>query len=653
MSNILDPIRFPLHGTRLIEASAGTGKTYTLAALYVRLVLGHGESSDSASSDAAGRQRSLLPPDILVVTFTEAATRELRDRIRARLAQAALCFAGRQQADDNDVFLRSLLEEYPVEEHPACAARLDAAAQWMDEAAIYTIHGLCNRMLRQHAFDSGSLFTLELNQNEQSLREQACADYWRSFFYGMGKAETEALINQWPTPVELLKAVRPILDKQHHFAKDERTPEQIIQQVMAERAAILNELKQRWGSWITELSDLFEDAWSSERLKKSKPSNRANIRNWLEKIINWSQDNDLDTPDLTDTFFQRINFASLSEASDKIDDIIQHPAIAAVDELKDISAQLPHLLPILLPHAGYWISARLDQYKRQHGMIGYDDMLTRLRDALLGQQGPRLAQVIRQQFPVAMIDEFQDTDPVQYEVFSTLYLNQPGTTWLMIGDPKQAIYAFRGADIHTYLAAKQANQESLYTLATNFRSTKGLVEAANHLFGYASKYEKGSFLYQEIPFAPVQANDRHERLLIDNKPADAMTLWQIDGRTDSDATDPSMSKGQYIEEMAQRSASEIVRLLNLAETGRCGFEKEAAEALAKSNLKVLRAANIAILVRDGREAAAMRNALSQRGLRSVYLSDKDSVFEIGRASCREREKVPVVAVALTQKRHCA
>src|SRR5690554_5955257 len=245
MSNILDAIRFPLHGTRLIEASAGTGKTYTLAALYVRLVLGHGESSNTVGSNTIDSQPALLPPDILVVTFTEAATRELRDRIRARLAQAALCFAGCQQADDNDVFLHGLLKEYPAEEHPGCAARLDAAAQWMDEAAIYTIHGFCNRMLRQHAFDSGSLFTLELNQNEQPLREQACADYLRSLFYGMGKAETEALINQWPTPVELLKAVRPILDKQHHFAKDERTPEQIIQQITAERAAILNELKQR------------------------------------------------------------------------------------------------------------------------------------------------------------------------------------------------------------------------------------------------------------------------------------------------------------------------------------------------------------------------------------------------------------------------
>src|SRR5690606_22931607 len=154
-------------------------------------------------------------------------------------------------------------------------------------------------------------------------------------------------------------------------------------------------------------------------------------------------------------------------------------------------------------------------------------------------------------FPVAMIDEFQDTDPVQYQVFSTLYENQPGCAWLMIGDPKQAIYAFRGADIHTYLAARRATEGSLYTLDKNFRSAKGLVDAANHLFEYASNYVDGSFLYRDIPFMPVQANDRAERLLIDGKPADAMTLWQLD----NDGDDPSMAKGQYLQEMAQRSAS--------------------------------------------------------------------------------------------------
>ncbi|MFP5475087.1 MAG: UvrD-helicase domain-containing protein [Gammaproteobacteria bacterium] len=150
----LDPLRFPLHGLRLIEASAGTGKTYTIALLYLRLVLGHG-----GPGSAFGRP--LTPPEILVVTFTEAATQELRERIRARLDEAARVFAGEAEAPAGDA-LAALLADYAPEARPGCAHRLRVAAQWMDESAIATIHGWAWRMLREHAMGSGSLFAQTL-----------------------------------------------------------------------------------------------------------------------------------------------------------------------------------------------------------------------------------------------------------------------------------------------------------------------------------------------------------------------------------------------------------------------------------------------------------------------------------------------------------
>ena len=170
----LNPLAFPLSGTRLIEASAGTGKTYTIAALYVRLILGH-------EPDNAVSARELLPPDILVVTFTDASTKELRERIRARLTQAARFF--RQQPIDSDDFLESLRASYDPSAWGACARRLELAANWMDESAVYTIHSWCNRMLQQHAFDSGSLFRQEVNTNDVALLNEVVRDYWRTFFY--------------------------------------------------------------------------------------------------------------------------------------------------------------------------------------------------------------------------------------------------------------------------------------------------------------------------------------------------------------------------------------------------------------------------------------------------------------------------------------
>src|SRR6056300_645743 len=127
----LEPLEFPLSRASLIEASAGTGKTYTLAALYVRLVLGHG--GDHAFN------RELLPPEILVVTFTNAATLELRDRIRSKLNATARLFRGLEEGDDD--FTCSLKQSYSPEEWDVCALKLERAADWMDEAAIFTIHG--------------------------------------------------------------------------------------------------------------------------------------------------------------------------------------------------------------------------------------------------------------------------------------------------------------------------------------------------------------------------------------------------------------------------------------------------------------------------------------------------------------------------------
>ncbi|WP_038997310.1 UvrD-helicase domain-containing protein, partial [Pseudomonas putida] len=168
-------LSFPLHGSQLIEASAGTGKTFTISALYLRLVLGHGGEQ--------GFGRELLPPQILVVTFTDAATKELRERIRTRLAEAARFFRG--ELSEADPLLQQLRDDYEPSLWAACANRLDVAAQWMDEAAVSTIHSWCQRMLREHAFDSGSLFTQTLETDHSDLLGQVMRDYWRRFCYSM------------------------------------------------------------------------------------------------------------------------------------------------------------------------------------------------------------------------------------------------------------------------------------------------------------------------------------------------------------------------------------------------------------------------------------------------------------------------------------
>jgi len=204
MSQLLDALTFPLHGSRLIEASAGTGKTGTIAALYLRLVLGHG--------GAGGYARPLMPPEILVMTFTRAATRELSNRVRERLVQAAACFRGEAEADDPS--LEALAAAYDDEAARLVAAhRLVLAAETMDEAAIFTIDAWCQRMLREHAFDSGSLFDEELVSDERALFEDAAHDYWRQHVYPLNGAALASLLSCWSDVEALKRSVRELVQR--------------------------------------------------------------------------------------------------------------------------------------------------------------------------------------------------------------------------------------------------------------------------------------------------------------------------------------------------------------------------------------------------------------------------------------------------------
>ena len=599
-------LRFPLHGSRLIEASAGTGKTFTISALYLRLVLGHG--------GADGFVRELLPPEILVVTFTDAATRELRDRIRARLVEAAKVFRAEEQGDD---LLRQLRDDFPNEQWPACARRLDIAAQWMDEAAVSTIHGWCQRMLREHAFDSGSLFTQTLETDHGELMAEVVRDYWRQQCYPLDDAALGWVMQHWQHPDTLLKnKLRPLLGEPDPAPSEALGV--LLEQALETQAHELAELKAPWAAWADELEGLLDAAVAAKAVDGRKIQVRY-YQPWFAKLREWAASDEA-TLDIG-TGFTRLTPDGLAEAWKKG----EPPQHAALDAMAGLQGRLDALAgpaEAAQRHAAAWVRQRFEQEKRRRAEMGFDDMLSRLDAALQGDNGVRLAEVIRGQFPVALIDEFQDTDPLQYRIFDAIYRiedNDRETGLFLIGDPKQAIYAFRGADIHTYLRARYATDGRHANLDTNFRSSQALVDAVNRVFQLAEARADGcgAFLFREgddnpLPFLEVKAKGRQEVWQVAGEQPEALSLWHL-------PSEEPLSGTAYQKEMAARAASEIARLLNLGQQGQAGFAKS-------DEFKPLRPSDIAVLVRNGREAQAIRGQLAGRGVRSVYLSDKDSVF---------------------------
>jgi exodeoxyribonuclease V beta subunit len=617
----LNPVDFPLSGVRLIEASAGTGKTFTIAALYVRLILGHSPGNSAPASP-------LLPPDILVVTFTEAATQELRERIRDRLSQTARFF--RNQPVKTDPFLEAVRADFPESDWPASAHRLELAANWMDEAAIYTIHGWCNRMLQQHAFHSGSLFRQEVNTDDTELLHEVVRDYWRTFFYPLTDTPCRAVTRFIRSPAALAGLVAPLLPETEALGLDCNED--------------IGSVFQSWEAWETQRQALEKSArahWINEQCVIDELLNSASEKGWLngnkyrkaslgdrlKAMAEWTSGRSSQAIGELEKFgFNKLSSALVKTHLDK-KERLRHRAFESVDELVGHCDKEIDIDGKICLHALHWIRNRYDSEKQRMARMTFDDMLTRLDNVLQGQSGELLKKTIREQYPIALIDEFQDTDPIQYRIFSAIYPanNEEDSGCFMIGDPKQAIYSFRGADIYTYLKAHKHTKGRRHTLTTNYRSTNALVEAVNQVFLYADgNHPAGVFRFKReqenpLPFLEVGAQGRKEEWRIDHRPAPALTFWLLnEGK--------AVGMPEYREKMAEAAASEIVRLLERAKAGRAGFQSE------ESLQPPLKPSDIAILVRSGTEARTMRKALAKRKLRSVYLSEQDSIFRTREAS---------------------
>ena len=590
----LDALALPLQGLQVIEASAGTGKTWTLATLYLRLVLGHGLPG--------GLANGLYPPQILVMTFTEAATAELRSRIRARLAQAAAYFAADPLAHDMagqpvDAALQDLRDAFAPTDRAACAHRLDLAAQWMDDAAIFTIHGWSSRMLREHAFDSASLFQQSRVEDSARLRLQVVQDYWRRWYYGMDAAQLAAAGQLGATPDTLVRALKS------RWAAMERGPDQAPLVAPPPDAAL--QAHAQWRAALQGLEDqaraachgdfiaLLEQAIAAKSLSRYRKTWPQELAAWAAPPGGWTGYAEL-TGELRKDYRRRIgHFARDTLLEKGWEAGAQLPGSVALQALWDHLEAMPATQERLLDHAAVECDQAYRRAKAQSAQFDFSDLLQRLYYALQAEDG-RLADAIRAQYPVALVDEFQDTDPWQYGALSRIY-DRPGpgpAALVMIGDPKQAIYSFRGADLATYLRARD-QAEALHTLQGNFRSTPGLVQAVNHVFSAAAAP------FGDIAFAPVQAL-RHDLpgFAVGGQPQAAMTVW-----LQPFAKPPR--KELHIETLSEGVATQMVALLN---TG------------------AATPGEMAVLVRNAQESQAIRRALLRRGVRSVYLSDRDSVF---------------------------
>jgi exodeoxyribonuclease V beta subunit len=588
----------PLHGVRLIEASAGTGKTYTITSLYLRLIIGH-------------QCEALSPENILVVTFTRAATEELRDRIRGRLKQALTDFNNIQS---NDTVIELIRSQLDAEQLQNAKQRLKDALQLMDLAAIYTIHGFAQKLLRQHAVEANVSGDFELIINEADILTQAVQDVWRSSVYPLTGETLSLIINQWSAPEALLKQTRNLLYRDVDFHLGEATGD--FEKISNDYKMAKDELQEQWHA----NSEFFIN-----EIKTNKDLNATFGKGIATKINNielFLTGQKVSSKDLL-TALNSFTHSGLVKSVKKNGEPLNH---SLSDYFQNVSDYHEPYYKAKDYQLRKWrisltkkIKQRLMLLKQRKLIIATDDLLTNLNNALDKHDDSQLADPIRKQYPVAMVDEFQDTDAAQYALFRKLYVDtakqNSALALFMIGDPKQAIYKFRGADIFTYIKAKNEVTKA-YNLDTNYRSTEGMVAAVNTIF---TQHHKPFIYDNDIPFISVKAKDNADRLKLHGQEQKAL-CWKYINTDQKEISSASV----LVEEFAQDCAEQIAVLLNTSDQG---------DAVLVGNDNVstkLKAKDIAVLVRSGRQAQIVKNALTQRGVGCVYVG-QDNVFESAEA----------------------
>jgi exodeoxyribonuclease V beta subunit len=594
-----DPmLDWPLEGTHRIEASAGTGKTFALALLHTRLVV----------------ERDLPVKKVLAVTYTIAATEELRERLRRQLGRAATLAllddaaldAACASEDAAEAITAHVLKDRRRREDAAkLAMRLRRALAEVDLAPIHTIHAFCQRILANHALASGEpLVPGEFVTSERALHEEIALDVWRRW---TREGETaEWLYSLWPSTVALARDLRLLLGADRILpARAEPDPD-----ALAALEAAAAALRSACSDHLADARRMVEAARSNGVLHRGRPKDKKLADLWAALAAfeggaplgdEICRDLDVLTPaGIADRVLER------HKATARIESPLLHAIASYLGVRRAAARAYAAARANLLHDVRDSALARMAAIKRERGLTGFDDLVERVHAALSSAHGARLAAALRDDYPAALVDEFQDTDARQWSIFRRVYVEHDcatPTTLFLIGDPKQAIYRFRGGDVHTYHAAG-ADAETTQTLDRNFRSRPRMIEAVAAVFaaGGAFPFADGETRYPEVAGGGRIADGD----FLDGKRA-APALHLVNLSRSPNAPSSPMRAVPARDLAAAVAATEIQRILTEGPL-------EVREGDARRRIVP---GDIAVLVNRNDEAVRVQRELASRGIASV------------------------------------
>ena len=553
----------PLEASNLIEASAGTGKTYSIAILVLRLVL----------------EKQLPIKSILMVTFTKAAVAELEERVRLFIRTAYKASLGKAIHDPNiDQLVKKAIANAGSKE--LVQQTLREAVLFLDETSVLTIHGFCQQTLLEFAFETNQLFGVELVPDISPFLEAALNHFWRRHVTTMNSGLLEKI---WEGGMKwnIQKLLQEHLSGKHYLGFEEKKD-----------YAITTAMQKKW---LKELAGL------DEKERQLQEELLAYIKTHRKRLTTACEENTYAKRSLLALIGTPAEFVQVIHSKRTVGYIIKlfPDILAKLDVFNKVSEEKGQILKQIRQQlnglAIKEVGETIRLFKERNNILGYDDLIDNLHTALVKRDNPGLESVLRKKYKAVFIDEFQDTDRQQYEIFNKAF--SQNTILFYIGDPKQSIYGWRKADIFTYFQARNGVRE-VYSMNQNFRSSAGYIEAMNRFFLPSEGFDTFFFNGESdaIEYIPVESPEENTKGgFYKNSIPEVPVSIRILPR----------------DEIASTAAALVSDLLR---------DKDYQLKKGKDHRSLL-PSDIGVLVRTKREGMEMKAALSRLGIPAVTLDD--------------------------------
>ncbi|MGB3452628.1 MAG: exodeoxyribonuclease V subunit beta [Moheibacter sp.] len=488
------------HGSsNLVEASAGTGKTYSIAILVLRLLI----------------EKKIPIQEILMVTFTTAAVAELQERIRKFIRDAhRYCLGG----EIEDQRIKEIVDQADRDE---VKRLLNSALINLDEISVFTIHSFCQQTLNEFAFETGQLFSAELTSDDTEIIEKEIQDFWRKHVTTIREDFLVELSSSGMSRENIAKHLKNHLSGKKFFFYDENLKYELDgekQEELLDEINLANEKLKAENAKLTEFVESHKNDFS-DRCEgnlpepfQAKKGDFTNAKKHIKEHIH-------DTDKFIEKIIEKSGSAYIQNIFPDLLDELENVGVAETEVENRKNDSLNYLYSFAIQE----ISNGIRRFKTNHNLMTFDDLISNLNRALNERENEKLEKLLQAKYKAVFIDEFQDTDRQQYGIFKKAF--QGNSILFYIGDPKQSIYAWRKADIATYFEARN-DVENVFTMNVNYRSTEGMVNALNQFFQPEEGFDVFAYGEQEnrIEYHNVESKGKSTGLYFGNSEAIPMTI---------------------------------------------------------------------------------------------------------------------------------